>query len=32
MFNNRYIITSGPESGKSSLLDALINEDHNGFE
>ena len=30
--SNRYIITGGPGSGKSSLLKALINHKHQGFE
>ncbi|RUT78542.1 AAA family ATPase [Ancylomarina longa] len=32
VFNNRYIITGGPGSGKSSLLNALIKEGFCGFE
>ncbi|NOU59800.1 AAA family ATPase [Marinifilum caeruleilacunae] len=30
--NNRYIITGGPGSGKSSLLNALIHKGYKGFE
>jgi len=30
--SNRYIITGGPGSGKSSLLAALVNQNYQGFE
>ena len=30
--SNRYIITGGPGSGKSSLLSALVNKSYQGFE